>query len=684
MSVPLFELGLNPDAPILPDSPCYRPPSWPPPDDWVVSVDASGLPVSRWGDDFHDFSLWAGISTRFHYVGGPRYHVDVVGRPENQSILRMIAGALLWAPYGAKTWSYARICFSLLRKIVVACDREGVVASQLWRHQRLLDLLPSLYKHKQQKKLVVTLLDRLLRLQGTLGFCLVDETGITAFVKAINKTKTPDTVQTPYIPSRIWTYQVSRLRECIDNFLEHKQQIQDCYNFCVDAYIHNFGSLENALFDEHTDKKLPFTLQVNKHPGQLNGRKYYGGFIETAQRFGIEELLRTWVTPPSADIDLRQLGTYLSLLEFVGHAYIANFTLQRSAEVAALRADCLHWEQDPVMGRIAIICGETTKTDPDSDARWPTSAHVEVAVEALTCVANLRMRCAKANPQVGCSEYDIANPFLVHSAFEPWGGRRAARPYAVRPTLQTYQEGIAQFARLFDLEELRITEEDMKTAMQFTPNLTKRPEFQVGKIWPLAHHQLRRTTGINMFASDMLSDTSIQVIMKHLTLLQTHYYLRNYSRLKFNNEVERVVVEARYETLGRQIEAVVKDEYISPHGEKRKEEIVVNLLSAKEFKELVSAGQKGQVSFRAIRLGGCTKRGHCDYGGIESVARCAGGDRKKPCLDVLFDKRKRASVARQLASAEKRLEGMDLQSPRAQALLAEVRGYRRFLDDTRT
>ncbi|WP_321927908.1 hypothetical protein [Paraburkholderia guartelaensis] len=492
-----------------------------------------------------------------------------------------------------------------------------------------------------------------------------------------------DPVQTAYIPPRIWTYQVLRLRKCLDDFLEHKDKLRDCYNFCVDAYAHNFGSLERALLDNHDQKQLPFSQQVAKQPGLRNGRKFHGSFELTARKFGIEELLRSWVAPPSGSIDIRTLSAYFSLVEFAGHAYIANFTLQRSKEVAALRADCLVWEQDPVVGRIAIICGETTKTDPDSDARWPTSPSVSVAVDAMTTVARMRMRCAQANPLAACSEYDVENPFLAHSAFEPWSCFPVRRPYATRPTPQTYQEGLIQFPRLFDQEKLRITEEDMQIALRFTPNLEKKEWFKVGSIWPLAYHQLRRTTGINMFASGILSDTSIQVIMKHLTLLQSHYYLRNFSRVRFNDEAERAVVAARYEVMGRQIEAVVEDHYVSPLGEKRKDEIVVHLVAVKDSTKLAKAGRQGLVSFRDIRLGGCTKKGHCEYGGVESVARCAGGDEGKPCREVLYDKRKRESVARQLASAERRLEKLAPDTPLARALQSEVRGFRNYLDATR-
>jgi len=236
---------------------------------------------------------------------------------------------------------------------------------------------------------------------------------------------------------------------------------------------------------------------------------------------------------------------------------------------------------------------------------------------------------------------------------------------------------------LFDPEQIRITEDDLTKARMFTPNLSKDEKFKAGRTWPWAYHQLRRTGGINMFASGLLSDSSIQVIMKHMTLLQTVYYGRNHTRLRFSEEFEDLTTAARYEVIAKQIEGLVEERYVSPVDSQRKQEIVVNLIGAKDFKVLARAAEKGEVSFRETRLGGCTRTGTCDYGGIESVARCAGGDGDKPCRDAVFDKLKKPAVEKQLAGAEQRLQAAMPNSPRKEALLAEAQGLRNFLEVTR-
>lgn len=185
-----------------------------------------------------------------------------------------------------------------------------------------------------------------------------------------------------------------------------------------------------------------------------------------------------------------------------------------------------------------------------------------------------------------------------------------------------------------------------------------------------------------MFASGVMSDSSIQVVLKHRVLPQSYYYGRNYSHLRFNEDFEKITVAAKYEVMAKQIETLVNDRYVSPLGVDRKDEVVVNLVGEKDFAALVKAGKKGDISFRETRLGGCTKTGPCEYGGIESVSRCAGGDGGKPCRDAIFDCEKRESVERQLLNLERQLKNTIENSPRWQALQSEIRGLRNYLDVT--
>lgn len=684
-----MEFGFQvPCAHIAPEHAHYRPPHWPPPRDWVVSLDAKGNALSLWGSDEWNFSLWAGRNFKLDFIGGKHSRSAQRLGFENQESLRLLSTLLVWGARGAGSWNTLKKNFQFIRRIVSLCEKENISIKDLERFPRVIDKIPTLFSDGKSRDQALLLLDRLRRGKEAIGFTVLGEHGLARLAQAYLEYPLgagQQIEQTAYIPPRIWNYQIRRLRECLDDFLQHANEIEACYHYCVDAYVFNFGSLEKAVAPENTGKGyVPFTKE-RKKPSKLSSGRYFGPFIEVARRFGIAELLARWVNPPEGqELGMRQFGGYLTLIQLVAPTYIMNFTLQRKEEAAELRADCLIWEADPRVGKVAIIRGETTKTDPDDDARWPTSPHVEIAINAASKVAKMRMRCIAALPATHCSDYDVENPLLYQYSVDPWApASRGIKPYSTRPLLPSYQAILARFPLLMDESVLRISEEELIKARMFTPNLDKNGQFAVGNTWPLAFHQLRRTSCINMFASGLLSDSSIQVIMKHLALLQTAYYGANYSRVRFNEDIEGQTNSARYEVMAKQIETLVSERYVSPLGNERKTEIVVNLLDSKDYKALIKAGKKGEVSFRETRLGGCTKRGHCDYGGIESIARCAGGDGDKACRDAIFDKNKRASAQRSLENVEARLQLSQGESPRAKALYMEAQGLRNFLNVTR-
>ena len=653
---------------------CHQPPSWPPPRNWVISLDSNGNPVSEWGAPAWDFSAWVGKIFKLYFARQPRVADSGIGQ-QNQDILRLCTTWLIWGPRGSTSWTTLKTDFNLLRRLVLLCDKNGILVSDLSRFPKIIGLICTSFTRKRERDSLLLILDRVLRGRSELGFAILDEYGMRSLAEVFSADDDRDVIQTAYIPPRIWAYQVTRLRECLDDFIAHHEAVSHFYDFCLSAYFRNYELL--AAAGAPLRDISPFTVTRRKPD-----REYLGSFEDNAKQFGIDVLLRKWVATKSGAIHIVQLSTYLSMVQFAGLAYIGNFTLQRSEEFAGLRADCLIWEEDPTFGRIPTICGETTKTDTDSDARWPTSPSVEVAVSALTEIAKLRVSAARATPGVNWDEDDVENPFLFSGVSEPWASGDLDRDYAVRPVVPRYWVAARRFPRLFDAKTLRITQEDLDTARLFTPNIEQSPKFKVGEIWPLAFHQLRRTGAINMFASGMLSDSSIQFLMKHLTLLQTRYYGKNFSRLKFHSEWEGLTVAARYEVMARQMQAITGERYVSPFGEERKKQIALELVGEKDVKHLTNEGKKGNLSFRIIRLGACTNREHCEYGGIESISRCAGGDGGKPCNQVLYDKCKRPSALRQLNNIEKKITATEADSPRAQALQSEANGLRNFLNDT--
>lgn len=660
---------------MTPQHASFRPPSWPPPRDWVVSESTDGMVVSRWGDAIWDLSSIAGSTCPLNFGDGEALHGLPPIDSANADLLRTLTTWRIWGPRSLISPHTLKNSFFLqIRKIVALCSQHGILARDLHKHPRIIDKIPSIFRSSMHRP-TITSLHLLWDAREDIGFFLIDSDGIRRLSAGFDIHQTE---QTAYIPPRIWSYQLQRLNESIDDFLAHKQQIEDCYNFCLDAYSHNYGSLEAALATK-IGVNQPFGIH-RSNAGKRSGKRYEGPFEKTAEKFGIRELLFRWVAQENDSLDIRLLSAYLSQVQYASLAFITNFTLQRISESTSLRTNCLTWEDDEKLGRIPIIHGETTKTQIDSDARWPTSPTVTKAITAASAIAHLRMRCNIAHPKSQPNVDHINFPYLIDKVSEPWIATVSERSYALRIRPDAYSRFIERFPKFFAPEKIRITEEDLRLARMLTPSIIRNEKFAVGESWPFSWHQVRRTGAVNMFASGLLSDSTMQFLMKHSSRLMPLYYGRGYTKLHLNEDTQQLVVSAMYEAIALKLEAAFGSRFASPYGEERKQAILVNIVNKKDSKFLVEAARKGRTSFREIRLGACTKRGICEYGGIESVARCAGGDGGAPCADALFDREKSKQVKADLAELTRQLDAAPANSPLRKALNAEVHAMENFLD----
>lgn len=191
------------------------------------------------------------------------------------------------------------------------------------------------------------------------------------------------------------------------------------------------------------------------------------------------------------DLQVRALTSYLKLVNGAELAYILNFSLMRVEEAWNLRAGCLEVEHDKSFGDTFLLREQTTKTLSDSDALWVISPSVAIAAKAMETISLFSSLYA-----VHEAARVLVGRYLTDFSYEPWSSLRNKGNHLRRPSIHPYFELLGQHGKLFDLERLRITTEDLKLARLATATLPE--EYQVGAVWPLAWHQLRRTGVVNM------------------------------------------------------------------------------------------------------------------------------------------------------------------------------------------
>ena len=645
------------------NSKMYRPPCFPPPDDWVVSVDRFGNDLSFYGDDKWDFSA-------FGYAG---YNFKKQGL--DQINLALVKQAMIFVLYHPNffpgSYQSAKTHFQLLVKMAKVCSFNNIALNELFRFPKIFnDVSQAIHCSKTGE--YISYLHKFLVHSEELGFVIADKKLIGYLAYNI---KEKHSVQTPYIPPRIFSYQLKRINDCLDDFLNHQHEIRNAFNWISDAYRKNTIAYLEGKCDAGSTS--PFSSRNYYKKSRII---YPGNFELLLKDFGLLELFTKWVEKTEFNrqiiYSLSHFSQYLNLIRLVSIVYILNYSLQRRDEACSMKTDCFSIEVDHKLGPIALLSGETTKTDDDSDARWVTAKSVEKAVRAASIVANLRLQNAPEEVKNLVGD----NPYLVTPAYEPW---RSGIDVA-EPKLKYLDYGVLDTIHrsFFDKKELLITEDDAQIALSLTPNLDTKDWFGVGKPWRFSAHQLRRTICVNMFASNMVSDSSLQFEMKHLSRLMSLYYGRNYTKLRLNSDVETQLIIESYKAIYRQFTDVLENsyEYVAPHSKINVPLEIVNLLENKEERQFIDLAKKGEVGCRLTLLGLCLKRGLCEYGGIESVSKCAGSDGGNICSDAIFIRRNKDKLIKLRDAHEIELKQVEIHSPRYKALSNEIQAVGIYLD----
>lgn len=657
-------------------SPNFKLGSWPPRPDFPIVVDAKGNVISRFSDDVWQLWPWSNKLLSLNFVDSQEPSGNLRVSDANSHIFRLTACWLIYGPESVQTAQSLVRRFQTIKIIMKAATRAGILVTDFFKYPRLVEKLGREMSPHEGSSFIY-LMHQLLNNKSSLGFVLLDSSSLKTVSSLLRQ---PQSSQTAYIPPRIWKYQSSRLAEFIDDFHQHKQALTDCYNFCLKAYIDAFGSLELACAPKTEEQRMlsPFAGRHRK----VKGHNYLGKFSYHAERFGISDLLKKWIVGFDRDFSgggrgVTVLSAYFSMTNHVALATILSHSMMRVEEAWTLKADCFREENDENFGKIYYIRGITTKTTEDDDARWITSPLVQPAIEAACLVSSLRSICENANPTLINNNISPGPMNLFARAQEPWANRQV-QVRGVIAGYNSYSSTLKMYPHLFSDSELTILPEDLRIARLLTPTLDG-SKFSEGMQWPFAWHQLRRTGAVNMQSSGLVSDSSMQYQLKHTTRAMSLYYGRGYSSLRLNESTRNEYVKTMYEILAREIEKLVDDRYISPYGSERKSEIL-RLVSATDLTKLIAAGKKGEISWRQTLFGGCTKRGFCEYGGLDNVSRCGGGDGKSPCADALFDLAKKPIIMDYSRIIDQRILATEIDSPSRSSLRAQKQAVNNVLE----
>lgn len=655
---------------------CFSPPSFPPPDEWPVSIDRLGEPLSYYGSKTWDY----------RYMGGPIFNFGKHKLSENnESDLKKVIFCFLYDPtLFPSTVNTVLGYFYTFLKIAQGCDENGISMRNLHR-------FPRLFKSIGKKLLCARFGDRISHLHK---WDIYSEKinlpvgGKEFVVELVKLGGEKESVQHPYVPQRIWSYQVNRLHQVLENFSRNQHKIERSYRWIVDAFDHNEKVVNRKYRSPFADKHLHRNKRII----------WDGEYTEFLKSFGIYDVISDVMEiRPEIEGQLRlsRFTAYLTLVRDCSLIYIMNFSMQRMSEATALRSDCFSVEHDKNLGELCLISSETTKTIKDSDARWVVPKNVQLAVKVATFIAKLRLS-ALSKP------FDIPkdlleNPFLLTPAIDPWssivgeikgsGGNwqdKFLDFICLFKSKIDYSAIMRRNCSVFDDKQLRLSKDEARIAKSMTPNVDEKEWFGVGKPWRFSTHQIRRTIAVNMFISDDVSLGSLQDAMKHFTRNMTLYYLRNYANVRLDSKVSKTLIIEYYSSVGRNLLNFIEDdiEYVRPHGRSPELTKLIHLVDVTDERSLRKLAEKGDCGVRKTLLGFCVRTGECGYGGIESLVKCTGGDGKGKgvCPDAIFDTKNKTQLKKMKVSNDERIAAIPEDSPMHTKIRLENYAIEVYLD----
>ncbi|MBL1321458.1 MAG: hypothetical protein COA63_010425 [Methylophaga sp.] len=628
----------------------YKPPTFPPPDDFFVSTDKDGNPLSRYTDDYWNFKSYG--------CSGFNFGRQELTLENNYRLKQLMFVHLYHMPLFPGKIISLKGGFTIFSKLCKIADYHSITIDHIYRFPRLANDIINTIKPAQHNKLIQHL-NALLRAEGVLGWKIAD----TAFIEQLAKLQISHIpTQNAYIPPRIWMTLIQSAEQVMDSFEQHQDALTNAWVWIYEAYKYNI--------EQEFTQKSPFIdperqTDNSNNPSRKPRRVYPGGAKTFFKDFGVAELLNRWVGYiPSQRYDLHALSTYVTLVRDCAFTFILAHSIQRRNEGLSLRSDCFQIDEDPMLGKVGLLVGETTKTDPDSDARWVVPMSVGRAVKILNDLSRLRLNTTfeSIDPEIQ------SNPYLMTGKIEYWGSGTTS--------INALQWDLGMVVKtnsiVFDAEKLVITQEDYNIAYQLTPTLKEKPWFEVGGIWSFNAHQLRRTLSVNLFASDV-PERVIQWMMKHKTLQQSYYYGRNYTRLRVNNMATQMVVAESYLTTVRNLVEITENSLGNTVYATCKNLMsvdILKLIKEGEHKKLEALVKNGQITARPTLLGFCMTNS-CEYGGVESAVHCAGVDSNGPCKDAVFKKKNGERLKCLQDSNADQLKNLSEDSPRHSKLKHE-------------
>ncbi len=548
------------------------------PADMPVSYDTDGRIASQFGDISWNMSSMStdGTSVKTLYF----YEADGLSPSDLLLLIREQHKALFWLHMDAgkiRAWSTLRITNGALNtwcKIAVqrGVDLYTLLTNLEWVLEGAQDmntvyvdltsaLLKTLWRHRQQLRPPADF--KLKKLQETLN------------KEARSR---PDSRQTPLIPSRVYCAILAALGDRM-SYIEHE------LDTLLNAYTKNRALRHN--------KSKDFTK---------------------AQRAAFKATTRIDVLESMASLEYDQekthtrtqfIATRLTAHQMVLMLVVAAYTGMRISEVSILPLEDVLVEFEHLGSTHYELQGPTHKLHKGvkHPTTWITSHQGARAVRLAQRIARVIKQQHSKPPKAG------QQALLFPSTINPYKSMAKASSYR---SLTNLREIICPVIDKADIEEL----DHLELARGWLRN-----DIEVGKRWPLAFHQLRRSLAVYAHRSGMVSLPALKAQLQHITQEMTSYYADGFSnavnlvfdKQHFSHEWKAAKAESSYFAYALGI--LFSDSDMFGRGAER----MANTIESRSREDTLRLFEKNKLAYRETPLGGCVATEACKTEPLEPI-----------------------------------------------------------------
>lgn len=571
----------------------------------IVSRDARGAPASYYGDASWDFR---GTSTDaakaqtlyFHPVGG-------AADPVLAARIREQHKALMWLYIDT---GKVRAPLTLLRAnyaLLSWCKRAALrgvdLLAQLSRPEWIRGELSSM--NRLYVSLTPGLVTTLLRNREKLP--AHTDMQFRAVREALKKEAKdrPKCRQTPIIPSRIYCL-------ILGNLIERMDSLEQEIDILLDAYRRSMAASRAVPASASMPQRTAFRANALADVAEaMRAMGYDSSSGAALDRF------------VAGRLTAHQLALMCTVVAFSG---------MRKGEVSILPLDGCLREFEHLGAMHYELHGFTHKLNngQKTPTSWITSHQGARAVRLAERIGRAILSETRASPKAG------QQALLFPSTANPYQSKSNE---TFNTALRKLRGLVCVFTEQPDVEEL----DRLELARDWQRN-----DIEVGKRWPLAFHQLRRSLAVYAHRSGMVTLPALKAQLQHITQEMALYYADGFSRARslvfdkdhFSHEWNAAKAESSY--FGYVLGLLFSDEDFLGGATAQRMSGVVESRSREDTLRLF---EQNKLAYRETVLGGCVSTDECKAQPLEPIPY--------DCLEtncpnvVVFSKRLEAVVRSQ-------------------------------------